>query len=276
MVLGCAVLTLSDAGTKWLTDTYPVGEIIFLRSIMIIVLILCVSLRYGGLISLQPNDLAGQISRAALLAIASFLFILSLKFMALPVVTAITFASPIIMTALAQPLLKEQVGWRRWAAVCVGFAGVCLILDPAGAEWRWAALLPLGCALAAALRDIVTRQLVARESTLSILFITAALAAATGLCTLPLGGWAWPSAPDLVLFAALALFQATAHYLQVDAFRLTEAAVLAPFKYSAIIWSLLLGFAIWGHVPSLNMLAGATIVVASGIYIFRREIRRRR
>jgi drug/metabolite transporter (DMT)-like permease len=275
MVLGCALLTLNDAAAKWLTDSYPVGEIIFFRGVFALLLILSAVPLHGGMASLKPKDLKGQLSRAALFAMATFLFIYSLKLMALPVVTAISFASPIIMTALAPLLLKEQVGWRRWTAVCVGFAGVLLILNPGGEEWRWAAVVPLGCALAAALRDIVTRQLTARESTPSILFTTAALAAGIGLCTLPLGGWRWPSAFDLALFAFLGVSQAAAHYLQVEAFRMTEAAVLAPFKYSAIIWSLLLGFMIWGHRPSLSMLAGAAIVVASGLYIFQRELRQR-
>jgi len=275
MLLSCALLTLYDAGTKWLTTDYPVGEIMFIRSAVAVVLIACVALRYGGAEALRIYDLKGQLVRASLFVLSSFLIVLSLKLLTLPVVTALTFAAPIFITALAGPLLGEHVGRRRWAAVCLGFVGVFLIVNPLEEEWRWTALVPLGTALVIGLRDVTTRQITARESTLSVLFMTALATAAAGLCTLPFG-WTWPGLSDLALFILLGLAQGAAHYLQIDAFRMAEATVLAPFRYSMIVWSVLLGFVIWGDMPSLTMFAGVAIVAASGIYIFYWEMRRRR
>lgn len=271
MLLSCALLTLYDAGTKWLTADYPVGQIMFIRSTVAVLLIVAVASLSGGARALRVRDLKGQLIRAALFMLSSFLIVVSLKLMALPVVTAVTFVAPIFVTALAGPLLGERVGGRRWAAVSLGFIGVFLIVDPLGEAWGWTALIPLAAAFATGLRDIVTRQITGRESTLSVLFMMALVTAAAGLCTLPLG-WTWPSLPDLALFVALGLAQGAAHYLQIDAFRMAEATVLAPFRYSMLVWSVLLGFLIWGDTLSPSALTGVVIVVASGIYVFHREI----
>jgi drug/metabolite transporter (DMT)-like permease len=271
MLLSCALLTLHDAGTKWLTADYPVGQIMFIRSAVAVLLIGAVASRSGGAKALRVRDFKGQLIRAALFMLSSFLIVISLKLMALPIVTAVIFVAPIFVTALAGPLLGEQVGWRRWSAVLLGFIGVFLIVDPLGETWRWTALIPLAAALATGLRDIVTRQITGRESTLSVLFMMALVTAVAGLFTMPLG-WAWPSLPDLALFVALGLAQGAAHYLQIDAFRMAEATVLAPFRYSMLIWSVLLGFLIWGDTLSLGASVGVAIVGGSGLYIFHREI----
>lgn len=240
MLLGCSLLTLNDATAKWLTTSYPVGEVVFFRGVVAVMLIVGFGWRHAGLSALRPRNLNGQLYRALLFVVSTFLFTLSIKLMPLPVVTAITFASPVIITALAPTMLKERVGWRRWTAVSVGFCGVLLVVDPLGSTIGWVAILPLACALAAAIRDITTRQLALTESTYSILFITAFVAAGVGLCTFPLGGWSWPSWLDLALFAFLGLSQVSAHALQVSAFRVAEATLLAPFKYSSLVWSLAL------------------------------------
>lgn len=271
MLVGCLLITLNDAATKWLTTDYPIGQIIFMRGVLSVAMIVVVCAAQGQQKTLRPHDLRFQIYRAGFFVATIALFTLGLKLLPLPVMTAVSFVAPIIMTALAGPLLGETADLRRWLAVIAGFAGVVLIVDPGAESWSLAVIVPLGCALASALRDITTRQLSLRESTASILFITALLTMLAGLAAAPFGGWSLPETTDWLLFAFVSAAQLAGHFFLVRAFRLTPAVVLAPFKYSMIVWAMLLAFAVWGEIPSLMMLAGAAIVVASGLYIFYRE-----
>jgi drug/metabolite transporter (DMT)-like permease len=271
MLAGCLLITLNDAATKWLTSDYPIGQIIFMRGILSVgmILVFCMARRRPH--ELRPHDLRFQLYRGGFFVATIALFTLGLKLLPLPVMTAVSFVAPIIMTALAGPLLGETADLRRWFAVIAGFAGVVLIVDPGAESWSLAALVPLGCALASALRDITTRQLTTRETTASILFITALLTTLAGLAAVPFGGWSLPGMSDWLLFIFVGASQLAGHFFLVRAFRLTPAVILAPFKYSMIVWAMLLAFAVWGEIPSLMMLAGAAIVVASGLYIFYRE-----
>ena len=275
MLAGCLLITLNDAATKWLTGGYPVTEIIFLCGVLSMLMIVAIVGGQQQVATLLPHNLRFQIYRAGLFVMTVALFTIGLKLLPLPVVTAISFASPIIMTVLAGPLLGERAGWQLWLAVFAGFAGVVLIIDPGTDSWGWAALVPLGCALSSALRDITTRQLTAHESTQSILFVTAVVTTLAGLVLAPFGGWLAPTLQDWALFAFVGASQLAGHYFLVQAFRLAPAVVLAPFKYSMIVWALVLGFVVWGEVPSAAMSAGAVIVIGSGLFIFYRERERR-
>jgi drug/metabolite transporter (DMT)-like permease len=275
MLLGCMFLTLGDAFSKLLTTTYPVGQIIFARSIVILVIAAAVCAWQGSVASVRPHSLRNQLRRAGYFVVSTFLVNWSLKLLPLPVAHAILFATPIIMTALAPALLAEKVGASRWAAVIVGFAGVVVIIDPARESWQWTAIVPLCAAFAAALRDLATREMAGAESTMSLLIFMAAATGVVSVMTAPFG-WAVPTWPDLALMLAFGLATTTALFLQVLAFRAAEAGLLAPFKYSSIVWSILLGFLLWGYVPTLPMLGGIAIVIGSGLFILQREIASRR
>ncbi|MGD9846496.1 MAG: DMT family transporter [Variibacter sp.] len=271
MLVSCLLLTLNDAATKLLTSSHPVSEIVFMRGAVGVALLLAVTAGQRRLPALRPHDMRFQLYRAGLFVITTTLYTVSLLLLPLPIVTAISFVSPIIMTALAGPLLGEHAGWRRWLAVVVGFAGVALIINPGANEWGWAALVPLACAATVALRDITTRQLAVRETMHSILFITASVTTLAGLSAAPLGGWTFPILADWFLFLFVGASQLAGHFFAVWAFRLSPAVVLAPFKYSMIIWSLALAFLIWNELPTVTMFCGAAIVISSGLYIFNKE-----
>jgi drug/metabolite transporter (DMT)-like permease len=211
------------------------------------------------------------VRRALYFVAATFLANWSFKLLPLPMAHALLFAAPILTTALAPLLLREEVGLSRWLVVLAGFAGVFLIIDPTGSEWHWAAIIPIGAALASALRDLATRAMAGTETTMSMLFIMAAATGIAGALTAPLG-WVVPSLPDLALMIAFGLTTGLALLLQILAFREAEAALLAPFKYSTILWSILIGFVLWGYVPSVLMLCGIAIVVGSGLFIVGQEM----
>jgi drug/metabolite transporter (DMT)-like permease len=271
ILASCFLFSFNDAATKWLTAGYPIGEILLVRGLTSIIVLIAIAAWRGQMNDLYPRDLRFQSFRAVLYLMTTTLMTLSLKLLPLPIVTAINFMSPIFMTALAGPLLGEKVGWRRWLAVFVGFGGVVLIINPGADSWNIAALVPLSCAAVTALRDVTTRKLAIRETTFSILLITGVVAALAGLSVAPLGGWKIPPLHEAGLFLFIGISQLGGQFFLVLAFRITPAVILAPFRYSMIVSSMLLAFVIWGDLPTGMMLVGAAIVVLSGIYIFNRE-----
>jgi len=274
MVAGGALITLNDALMKWLVGDYAVGQILFVRSLFMLLAVLVAAWRWGGLLALRPRNLPGQFVRATMVVTSTFCFVTGLQYLNLADAVVVSFCGPLFITALATPLLAETVGWRRWVAVIVGFAGVVFIFRPTGGSVQWAALWPLAASLAGALRDILTRRLCATETSLSILLLSTSVVAVVGLATAPFG---WPrlAAIDLGLMALAGFLLFGAHYLLIEAFRLAEAALVAPFKYSNVVWGILFGFLLWGHVPDSWTMAGTVVIVGSGIYILGRETRRR-
>jgi drug/metabolite transporter (DMT)-like permease len=272
MVVASALITLNDAIAKWLSATYPVGQILCLRGVFFMVPVLFLVWHGGGLKSLRVHSIGGQVVRAGLFVLASAFFVTSVGLMPLSTVIALTFASPLIITALAPSMLGERVGWRRWTAVLVGFSGVLLIVRPFQEGWQWVALLPIAGAAVGSLRDIATRRITAHESSASILFYAALTVIVLSLATSPFG-WMPLSAFDLTLLAVQGFAMGVAHYMMVESFRLSEAALVAPFKYSGFLWALIYGATIWGEYPDTMTLAGAGVILASGLYILHRELR---
>ena len=272
MFLGTAILGLNDAVLKWLTSDYNAGQIMFCRGIFISLPLCILVWRSGGFSSLKTENPKAHFLRALLVITGTFLFITGLKYLPLTDAVAIAFAGPLFITAMAQPLLGEKVGWRRWSAVLTGFLGILLIVRPGGSVMQWAALLPLAASFTGALRDILTRHLSGQESSMALLFYTSIGVTATGLASLP---FTWTSVPvfDWLLFSLSGFLIGSAHFLMIETFRYGEAALVAPFKYSGIIWAGILGYLIWGDFPDLWTFTGLLIIIFSGVYVFRRELK---
>ncbi len=274
MVAGMALLTLNNAFLKTLSLDYPPGQLVAMRAVFVFIPIGILAWYAGGWQSLRINSYKGQCIRAGFLVITQFLMVTSLALLPLADVTALSFSGPLVLTALAPVILGEHVGWRRWTAVTVGFAGVLVMLRPDPDVFRIAALLPLGAAVSGALRDLVTRKISTGESSTAILCFSTAAVLFFGLLSLPLA-----SAPidygDLPVLALAGCLQGAAHFVLIEAFRYGEAAVIAPFKYAALPCATLYGFVMFGDIPDMWIVVGALPVVASGLYILHRERRRR-
>ena len=242
----------------------------FCRGIFISLPLSILIWRYGGFSSLKTENPKAHFLRALLVIIATFLFINGLKYLPLTDAVTIAFAGPLFITALAQPLLKEKIGWRRWSAVLIGFLGILLIVRPGGSVMQWAALLPLAASFTGALRDLLTRHLTGQESSVALLFYTSVGVTGTGLVSL---SFTWISVPvfDWLLFGLSGLLIGSAHFLMIETFRYGEATLVAPFQYSGVIWAGILGYLIWGHIPELSTIAGSGIVIIAGLYILNRE-----
>lgn len=276
MVAGAGLLTISDGVVKWLTDGYPVTQIIVIRGVFILLPMFILAWRLGKLSSLRVRRPGWQAVRALLFTASVFLFLNGLRFNPLAINTAIAFASPLIITALAVPFLGESIGWRRWSAILVGFCGVLVIVRPIGETINIYALLPLACAVTSAIQDIVTRRISDTESALSVLLCSsvAVMLVASGFAFD--GTWRLPTLPDFGLLVLTGLLSGAAHYLLIETFVLAEAAIVAPFRYSALVWGLGIGFIVWGDLPTGSDWLGIVLIVASGIYIIHRESQRRR
>lgn len=276
MVAGGFCLVVQDAIIKWLTGDYPVGEIMFVRGLFATLLAAAFVWRSGGLAALRPAAPWKHVLRVLCVVGTTVTFINAMRLLPLATAITVTFAGPLFITAMAPRFLGEHVGWRRWSAVGVGFLGVVVIFRPGiGGGFDWVLAIPLATALIGAVRDIVTRNMSARESTAAMLFYSVVAVTLTGAVTLP---WAWqpPSLADLGLFAVTGVLIGGAHYFLIQAFRYAEAATVAPFKYLSVVWGAAIGYAVWGDVPDPWSVAGAALIVGSGLYILHRETARRR
>lgn len=274
MLAGGLLLTINDAIQKLMTADFPTGELLAMRAVFMLPPIAFLVWRAGGWWSLKIRNYRGQALRAILVCLSSFLFVGALSLMPLADAIAITFAGPLFVTALAPLLLREHVGWRRWAAVLAGFSGVIVMVNPTGtAALQWVALLPLGVALCGAIRDITTRHMHATETTVGILFYSTCTVMIIGFSTAPFA-WEPISATQCAIFAINGLILGAAYFLLVEALRLAQASVVAPYKYATLIWAVLIGALIWGDMPAPRMYFGAALVVGSSLYILYRELRR--
>ena len=272
MIVGCALVTFNDAILKWLTTDLPVGEIMFLRGLFVFLPIVLLAVHEGGLHRLKIQNPRGQGLRAAIVVTGMFLFITGLSLLPIAEAIALTFAGPLFATALAVPFLGERVGWRRWTAVGAGLIGVLVMLRPGESAFVFAALLPLGAAVTGAFRDIVTRRLSVSDSSSSILMVTTVAVTLAGAVTAPFG-WQAPTWLEVGFLALAGLLLGAAQYLMIEAVRHAEIGLIAPFKYTSLIWAVMAGYIVFGSVPDIWVMVGSSIVIASGLYILHRESR---
>jgi len=201
---------------------------------------------------------------------STFCFITGLSLLPIADAIAIAFAAPLLTTILAVFFLKERVGWHRWVAIFFGFVGVIIIVQPTGDAFKLVALAPLGAAFFGAIRDVITRKITNSESSLTILITSMFLITLLGYATYPLG-WSEIQIKHLWLFLGSSVLVGLAQYLMIEAFRLGEVGLISPFKYSSLIWAIIIGFVVWGDIPNYLVLIGSVVVVLSGIYLLRGE-----
>jgi drug/metabolite transporter (DMT)-like permease len=212
-----------------------------------------------------------QLVRSAMLLGSTIANFLAFRYLQLDQALAILFSTPFMVAILAGPVLGEWIGWRRWLAILVGFAGVLLVTRPGGGGVHWAALYSVVSAAFYALYIVATRVLSRSDSSDTTLFYSNLVGAVAMLPVLP---FVWQTPNDawiiflMVVFGAFASF---GHYLLIAAHRLAPASVLAPFIYTQLVWATGFGYVVFGDVPNGWTIAGATIVVASGLYLLHRE-----
>lgn len=269
MLLSVSLFSVNDAVGKWLVAAYPVGEALLIRSLVALALVAPFVWRQGVAAFTAAPRPRLQVLRAAISTTEVVCFFWSVGY--LPLADVITFylAAPIYVTALAPVALGEHVGWRRWAAVLVGFGGVLLALKPSGAALTAPALVALTGSLLYAGLLILTRVL---RNTANAVLVSSQIASTGvfGLLAAPFG-WVTPPPGDfalMVLFGVLAMGGLACLNL---ALKRTAASVVVPYQYTMIVWGVVLGLLIFGDKPRAQVIAGAGIIIAAGLFIFFRE-----
>ena len=211
-----------------------------------------------------------QIIRPAFLVCSISSLFLGLTYLPIAEATAIGFVAPLFITALSVPILRETVDIHRWSAVVVGLLGVIIIVRPGSDLWHFASIMPLLGALFFALFQIMTRLLSATEKTHTTLFFTGLGGLAWSSLIVPFV-WVAPSKIHLLVFFATGAMGAAAHLCMISAFDRAEASLLAPYNYTKLLWVAVLGYWIFGDIPSLDMWIGAVIIVSAGFYVLYKE-----
>ncbi len=272
MVAGTLLLTSQDGITKWLTADFHAGEILFYRGIWMFPVLAILIHRNGGMKTLRLKQPSGVILRGMAALTASVFVTVSLMRLPLAETMALVFIAPLLLTASSPFLLREEVGWQRWMAVLVGFAGVLLIIQPGPDGFNSWVIFALLAALGSASRDIITRRLGTHDSAATVMFYTSIISLIAGAVTLPFGTH-WPDPGQWGLFILGGIMVTFAHLLIVMSLQMAAAAVVSPLKYLSLVWSALIGFMVWGDIPGPMKMTGAALVVLAGLFIFYRETR---
>ena len=280
-ILAALLFTMMTALIKSLDGAFPTGQVVFFRSFFAIMpLLIMVLFREGIVAGLSTRNVIGHFKRGAIGCLAMFCGFTSLVFLPLPDATAIGYAAPLIAVALSAVLLKEEVRIYRWSAVAIGFAGVIVMLWPhlaaddieRGSGSGFGAMLALAGATCSAFAIIQIRQLTKTEPTSAIVFYFSTFCTIIGLATLPLG-WIMPHGAQLAALIGAGLLGGVAQICMTQAYRFASAAVVAPFDYTTMIWAVLLGYFLFGDLPSRYVIAGGAIVVLAGLFVIWREHR---
>ncbi|WP_186386175.1 DMT family transporter [Stappia sp. TSB10P1A] len=276
-VASALVFTGMVAMVKLLDGAYPVGEVIFARSFFGMLPVLLVIAWQGrvsdAFVTRRPW---GHISRALVGGTAMSLWFAALALLPLPDATAIGFSAPLMTVALAAVILREKVRAYRWSAVAVGFLGILIILSPhlSGAaptdEASLGAMLAFASAIFMALAMITVRRLTSTERTSTIVVWFAGVTSVFALMSAPFG-WVMPDATDAVMLVAIGLSGGVGQILLTQSYRYADASTIAPFEYTTMLWTVLVGWIVFAEVPTLEVIGGAAIVIGAGVFVIFRE-----
>ncbi|MGX5671619.1 DMT family transporter [Thermomonas sp. XSG] len=271
MLASVALFSLMDAGLKTLAAHYPPFQVAALRGLSSLPLVLAWALATAGPRALLRVRWPLHLLRGLLGIAMMASFVYALKTLPLSTAYSIFFVAPLLITALSVPFLRERVGPRRWIAIAIGLLGVLVVLRPTGQGMlTLAGGAVLLAAFGYAVSAITVRVLARTDSTQAITFWLLALMA-LGAGALAAPGWVALRGEHLWIVAAIGVAGALGQYAITEAFRVGEASLIAPLEYTALVWGVGLDLLLWGVLPDAVTWAGAGIIIASGLYLLRRE-----
>jgi len=263
-----------DVVSKCLSESFPTAQIVWARYDGHLIFVLIMFMPRRGWSLLRATRPGVHAVRSVLMFVSTVCFFSALRWIDVPTASAINFTSPLLVTALAAPVLGELVGARRWAAVALGFAGALIIIRPGGAEAHWAMLLVLGTALTYATYQLVTRKYAAADPPETSITYISFVGALLSSLALPAFFVMPATLLDATLFALLGFIGGLGHYFVIRAFQLGEASVIAPFNYGQLLMAIALSYLVFGTCPDVWTFVGAGIIIVSGMYITYRETAR--
>ncbi|MBT9382801.1 DMT family transporter [Pseudooceanicola sp. CBS1P-1] len=273
MTVALLLLTISDAIIKLISVSLPLSQIIVLRNGLIVLALLAVLARRRAAWQMSRRDWSLVLLRAVGEIGAAWFYLYALVRMPFANVVAVLQSTPLVVTLGAALFLGEAVGWRRLLAILAGFLGVLMIVRPGTDAFDVSAIYVLISVLFVALRDLCTRRLSAGVSSLTVTTISAAAVMAVFAVTSGADPWQ-PASPGLLTLVALTAGLVLLSYLAIiEAMRRGEISFVSPFRYTSLIWALIAGLMLFGEWPRLMTLAGAAVIVASGLFTLYREAR---
>lgn len=269
MLLGDFMFSLLDALAKWLATSFPLGQVVLVRSLASLLFLSPMILRQGIGDLFHLDRPAVQMMRVVAITIDVFFFYLAV--VALPLADVLSFymAGPIYVAALSHFMLGERIGWRRWLAISVGFVGVLIILRPTSGVFSLGSLWAIIGSFGFAFAIVFARMLRGTTDTVLVTWQTIGAILVAGV--LAVGNWVPATTFDYGAMILLGLVSCVAHMLITRALKLAPASILAPLHYTLMLWAVVFGWAFFGDVPGWQTLLGAAIVVLAGLFIVHRQ-----
>ena len=274
MVGATIVFSASSASSKWLVATYPVGEVLFTRSMVSLIACALFILPTTGLLVFRTRRLRHHVMRSFSQFCSQTFLIIAFSLMPLAGAIAINFSAPLFATLVSIIMLKEKVGLTRWSVLLVGFLGVLIVTNPGAETFQIGALFALGNAVLYGTVTAAVRGMTATESIQTLTLYQLLLITCFFALLLPLG-FIMPNRHDWGLIVLNGVCNAIGQYWWTKSLHLGPASAIAPFFYLSLVWAVVIGYFVWGEVPTVGLLIGSAIVVGSGLFLLWREARRR-
>jgi drug/metabolite transporter (DMT)-like permease len=273
MVGATIVFSLSTAISKWQVATYPIGEVLWIRSFVSLVVCGALILPRAGFSVFRTTRIWDHTKRGLSQAVSQTCILIALSMMSMAGAIAINFSAPLFATLLSVLWLREDVGRHRWAALIVGFLGVLVVTHPGADSLQLGAAFALTNAVLYGTVTVAVRRMAQTESAQTLTMYQ--MVTITGFISLLLPfGIVIPSAPDAAMLIAGGVGNAIGQYWWTKALHLAPTSAVTPFSYLSLVWAMVLGFLIWGDVPTFALIVGSGIVIGSGIYLLWHERRR--
>lgn len=276
MVAATALFTCGDAAMKLVAGSLPTGETVFVRGVFTVAIVTVAAFWTGAIYALRQAFVRPMAARSIGDVGSALFFQAALARMPFADLMGILQMTPLSLTAASALFLGEHVGWRRWTAVAVGFAGALLVIKPGTSAFNAWALLGVLSVLCGTLRDVSTRRLDVALSPLLIMMLSQLVVASAGLGCWVFETWQVPSFTEFLCLAFASVFSLAGHLCVIYSLRSGEVAAIAPFRYAGILWAILIGLLIWNQLPDALSLAGISVLVSAGLYTFYREQKLRR
>lgn len=261
----------NDAMIKAIGERVPVAQMIVVRGLMAITLITLVAQRLGALSRVREGFRRPVLVRAGCEGLGTFFYLAALLHLPLANVTAINLSSPLFVALLAVLLLKEQVNRARWVAIGLGFAGVLLVVQPRLDDFNLFAWIGMLATLIYAFRDLLTRKIPASTPSILVTLCTAVVVSSMAATLLIFQGWAAMTWYDTGLLGIAAMFLSSGYYSIIAAMRHSELSAVAPFRYVGLLWALVIGYTVWGHVPNSLAWTGIVLLIGAGVFMIRQQ-----
>ena len=274
MVIARMVFAVSDSFTKLTGEgALPPTDVLTLRNAVALPIVLLMAWRLGGLghigTAIRNRTL---LWRSGVEGVGLLTFVIALPHVTLGQSTVLLLTMPIILVALSSLIFKEDVGWRRWAAIFLGFVGVFLVAGPLGGTFNTYLLLTMVTAVTWAARDLITSRIVGHIPSITVSLFATLAGLAVSIPGAAVETWRPVGSMDAIYLLCAGSFVALANFLYISALRTGAVSVVAPFRYTGAVWGILLGFLIWGDIPDVWGFVGTFFIIGSGLYTFFREL----